>query len=70
MSQIEIQASFEGEGAAQEAWRKLQALRAVEVNGLLDSGLLTATVDESVAERALHLISQIGGNANTTLNEQ
>ncbi len=57
MSQIEIQAKFEGEGAAQEALHKLQALRAVEVNGLFDSGLLTATVDESVAERALHLIA-------------
>ncbi|MDQ8736727.1 hypothetical protein [Paenibacillus sp. LHD-38] len=69
MSQIEIQATFEGEGAAQEAWRKLQALRVIEVSGLLDSGLLTATVDESVADRALHLISQIGGNASTILNE-
>lgn len=68
MSQIEIQAKFEGAGAAQEAWHKLQALRAVEVNGLFDSGLLTATVDESVAERALHLIQQIGGNVNTTVN--
>ncbi|MGO4544408.1 hypothetical protein AB4Z29_06395 [Paenibacillus sp. 2TAB23] len=68
MSEIEIQASFEGEGAAQEAWRKLQALRVVEVSGLPASGLLTATVDESVAERALHLISQIGGNTHTRMN--
>lgn len=68
MSQIEIQAEFEGEGAAQEAWHKLQALRAFEVSGLLESGLLTATVDEAVAERALHLIRQIGGNTSTTVN--
>jgi len=67
MSQIEIQATFEGEGAAQETMRKLQALRAVEVNGLFDSGLLTATVDDEVAERALHLIKQMGGNANTII---
>ncbi|WP_053376836.1 hypothetical protein [Paenibacillus sp. FJAT-27812] len=66
MSQIEIQATFNGEGAALEASRKLQALRAIEVNGLFDNGLLTATVDEAVAERALHLIQQIGGNVNTT----
>lgn len=66
MSQIEIQATFEGEGAAQEAWHKLQALRAIELNGLQDSGLLTATVDDSVAERALHLIQQIGGSVNTS----
>jgi hypothetical protein len=67
MSQIEIQAKFVGEGAAQEAWHKLQALRAVEGNGYFDGGMLTATVDESVAERALHLIQQIGGNVNTTV---
>ncbi|WP_169081983.1 hypothetical protein [Paenibacillus sp. PL91] len=66
MSQIEIQATFEDEGAALEASRKLQALRVIEVNGLFDSGLLTATVDEAVAERALHLIQQIGGNVDTT----
>ncbi|OBZ08191.1 hypothetical protein [Bacillus sp. FJAT-26390] len=66
MSQIEIQATFNGEGAALEASRKLQALRAIEVNGLFDNGLLKATVDEAVAERALHLIQQIGGNVNTT----
>jgi hypothetical protein len=66
MSQIEIQATFNGEGEALEASRKLQALRAIEVNGLFDNGLLTATVDEAVAERALHLIQQIGGTINTT----
>ena len=66
MSEIEIQASFNGEGAANEAWRKLQALRAIEVNGLHGSGSLTATVDEDVAERALYLIQQIGGNVNKT----
>ncbi|WP_424766718.1 hypothetical protein [Paenibacillus sp. sgz302251] len=67
MSQVEIRATFEGEAAAQEAWHKLQALRAFEVNGLLESGLLTATVDEEVADRALHLIHQIGGNTDTTI---
>lgn len=67
MSQIEIRAMFEGESAAQEALHKLQALRAFEVNGLFESGILTATVDEEVAERALHLIHQIGGNTDTTV---
>ncbi|WP_138753322.1 hypothetical protein [Paenibacillus sinopodophylli] len=62
MSEIEIQATFEGEGAALEARRKLQALRVIEVSDTFGSGLLTATVDESVADRALHLISQIGGS--------
>lgn len=68
MSQVEIKARFEGERAAQEAWHKLQALRAFEVNGMVESGLLTATVDEEVAERALHLIHQIGGSADTGLS--
>jgi hypothetical protein len=66
MSQVEIRATFDGESAAQEALHKLQALRAFEVNGMFESGLLTATVDEAVAERALHLIHQIGGNTDTT----
>ncbi|MCA0754608.1 hypothetical protein KP806_06060 [Paenibacillus sp. N4] len=68
MSQVEIKARFEGERAAQEAWHKLHALRAFEVNGLVESGLLTATVDEEVAERAMHLIQQIGGSADTGLS--
>ncbi|MBD2869465.1 hypothetical protein [Paenibacillus arenilitoris] len=67
MSQVEIRASFDGESAAQEALHKLQALRAFEVGGMPESGLLTATVDEEVAERALHLIRQIGGNTDTTI---
>ncbi|WP_028610358.1 hypothetical protein [Paenibacillus harenae] len=67
MSQVEIRATFDGESGAQEALHKLQALRAFEVNGVFESGLLTATVDETVAERALHLIHQIGGNTDTTV---
>lgn len=67
MNQIEIRAKFDGERAAQEAWHKLQALRAFEVNGLIENGLLTATVDEAVAERALHLIHQVGGSADSVL---
>ncbi|OMF34170.1 hypothetical protein BK133_12640 [Paenibacillus sp. FSL H8-0548] len=67
MSQIEIQATFAGKDAAQEASLKLHALRATDVSGLLDNGTVTATVDEAVAERALYLIQQIGGNANTTI---
>lgn len=65
MEQVEIQANFGGPEAAQEALRKLQSLRAFEVSGLLESGLLTATVDENTLDRALHLIEQIGGNAVT-----
>lgn len=67
MSRLELQATFSGEGTAQEALRKLQALRATDVSGLIDSGTLTATIDAAVAERALRLISQIDGNANATI---
>ncbi|GLX69183.1 hypothetical protein [Paenibacillus glycanilyticus] len=63
--QIEIRANFGQPAAAQEALRKLQALRAFEVNGIFESGLLTATVDEDVAERAIHMIEQIGGSPET-----
>ncbi|MNE99537.1 hypothetical protein D3C80_1982330 [compost metagenome] len=67
MSQVEIHAAFDSINAAREAQRKLQALRAFEVSSMSENGTLTATVDEAVAERALHLISQIGGNANTVI---
>ncbi|MGO4107266.1 hypothetical protein [Paenibacillus sp. YAF4_2] len=63
--QVEIRANFGGPGAAQEALRKLQALRAFEVNGLYENGLLTATVDEDVVERAVHMIEEIGGRSQT-----
>lgn len=66
MSPIEIRATFSEESAAQEALHKLQALRAFDVNGLSESGMLTATVDEEVAERAIHLIHQVGGNTSIT----
>lgn len=65
MEQVEIQANFGEPQAAQEALRKLQSLRAFEVNGLPESGILTATVDENTLDRALHLIEEIGGSAVT-----
>jgi hypothetical protein len=65
MSVIEIQASFGNAVEAQEAARKLQALRAAEVGGYNEGGLLTASVDEAVADRALHLIRQLGGNVDS-----
>ncbi|GGG56092.1 hypothetical protein [Paenibacillus radicis (ex Gao et al. 2016)] len=65
MNQIEIRANFSGPEAAQEALHKLQALRAFEVNGLYESGWLTATVDANVVDRAVHLIEQIGGSTET-----
>jgi len=65
MTQREIHANFEGPEAAQEALRKLQALRAIEISGLIDSGLLTATIEDSTVDRALHLIEQIGGTTET-----
>lgn len=69
MSLIEIQASFKSEQEAQEALHKLQALRAVQVGGYQEGGgVLTATVDEAIAERAMHLIQQVGGNVDTTLS--
>lgn len=64
---VEITATFNDGSAAQEAYHKLQALRAFEINGQIENALLTATVDEAVADRALHLIEQIGGDAITTL---
>lgn len=63
MSNIEIQATFHNEGAAQEALHKLQSLRAIEVGGLLENGRLNATVDEALSDRAVRLIEQIGGSA-------
>jgi hypothetical protein len=69
MSLIEIQASFRSEQEAQEALHKLQALRAAGVGGYQEGGgILTATVDESIAERAVHLIEQVGGSVDTTLS--
>ena len=65
-SLIEIQASFRSEQEAQEALHKLQALRAAGVGGYQEGGgILTATVDESIAERAVHLIQQVGGSVDT-----
>lgn len=62
MEQVEIRATFGHPDAAQEAYNKLQALRAFDVSGMPDSGMLTATVDVGVADRAMHLIRQIGGD--------
>lgn len=67
MSPVEINASFHNEQEAQEALHKLQALRVVEVGGLNESGLLTATVDESVADRAMRIIEQVGGSISSEL---
>lgn len=68
MSQVEITATFSSESAAHEALHKLHALRAFDVTGQHESTLLTATVEEAVAERALHLIEQVGGDAITTIS--
>ncbi|MDF2837704.1 MAG: hypothetical protein K0Q63_3344 [Paenibacillus sp.] len=68
MGVIEIQASFGNEVEAQEAARKLQALRAAEVGGHSEYGSLTATVDEAVADRALHLIRQLGGSVDSDIS--
>lgn len=62
MSGIQIKAAFVNDTTAHEAARKLQALRALEVGELQQDGMLTATVDDSVADRARHLIQQIGGD--------
>ncbi|MHA6483711.1 hypothetical protein ACX1C1_17625 [Paenibacillus sp. strain BS8-2] len=70
MSVIEIQAMFGNVLEAQEAVHKLQALRAAEIGGYNEGGMLTATVDEAVAGRALHLIRQLGGSieSDNTMN--
>lgn len=67
MSTIEIYAAFDDEKEAQEALHKLQALRAAEVGGLNEKGLLTATVDTAVAARAMRLIKQAGGSITSDL---
>jgi len=67
MSHIEIKASFPAHSGAQEAMLKLQALRAVELGGLIENGELIATVDSSISDRALHLIEQAGGMAQSTI---
>jgi len=63
VSPIDIKATFPNGNAAQEAAHKLQALRAADIGGSSESGMLTATVDDAVADRAIHLIEQIGGEA-------
>jgi hypothetical protein len=56
-----ISATFpEGQGS-REAQLKLHALRALEVDGGTDGSRLTATVDDALVERAVHLIRQSGG---------
>ncbi|MDQ0111728.1 hypothetical protein [Paenibacillus harenae] len=67
MNQVEIKATFSGVSAAHEALHKLQALRVVDVGGLYEQGLLTATVDEEIADKARHLIEQIGGQVDTSI---
>jgi hypothetical protein len=57
----EIHATFPDPSGAREAEMKLLALRAIQVHGGNDGGSLTATVDEDVVDRALHLIRQTGG---------
>ncbi|QYR20157.1 hypothetical protein KZ483_20215 [Paenibacillus sp. sptzw28] len=57
----EIHAIFPGGSGAREAELKLLALRAIQVQGGTDGSSLTATVDEEVVDRALHLIRQSGG---------
>ena len=68
MSVVEIQASFGNAVEAQEAAHKLQALRAAEIGGYNEGGMLTATVDEDVADRALHLIRQLGGSVDSDIS--
>ncbi|GBG12205.1 hypothetical protein B1748_06995 [Paenibacillus sp. MY03] len=68
MSVIEIQASFGNASEAKEAARKLQALRAAEIGGYSEGGMVTASVDEAVADRAIHLIRQIGGKIDSDIS--
>lgn len=68
MSTVEIHAMFQDEHAANEALHKLQALRAVDVSNLYGNGQLTAMIDEAVADRAMRLIEQIGGNITSELS--
>jgi len=57
---VNITAAFATTAAAQEAERKLLALRAQDV-AYMDDGSLTATVPSNVADRAFQMIRQIGG---------
>ncbi|QAY66329.1 hypothetical protein [Paenibacillus protaetiae] len=65
MDSVEIRALFGGPEAAQEAIHKLQALRALDVAGLPENGMLTVVVDRDIADRASRLIQQIGGDLQT-----
>ncbi|REK77423.1 hypothetical protein [Paenibacillus paeoniae] len=67
MSTVEINALFPDEQAATEALHKLQALRVVDVSGFHENGILTATIDEAVADRAMRLIEGIGGSITSEL---
>ncbi|GGD71625.1 hypothetical protein [Paenibacillus nasutitermitis] len=56
-----IVAVFQDESRTREAQLKLQSLRATEVEGGADGAMLTATVEDELVDRALHLIRQMGG---------
>jgi len=56
-----IVAVFQDENSIREAQLKLQALRVTEVEGGADGSMLTATVEDELVDRALHLIRQTGG---------
>ncbi|MFF2887788.1 hypothetical protein [Paenibacillus sp. NPDC057967] len=62
MSTVEIHASFQDEQSAMEALHKLQALRVVDVDGLYAQRRLTATIEDTLADRAIRLIEQVGGS--------
>ncbi|MFD1953376.1 hypothetical protein ACFSL6_04105 [Paenibacillus thailandensis] len=65
MDQVEIRATFDRPQAAREALCKLQALRVTDIAEMPEHGLLTATVGAEVADRALHVIRQVGGNTDS-----
>lgn len=65
MNGIEISATFPASENAHEAEHKLQALRVTDVAGGADGRSFTATVDAELVDRALHLIRQTGGTAES-----
>ncbi|MBO7746482.1 hypothetical protein I8J29_19905 [Paenibacillus sp. MWE-103] len=56
-----IRATFDDGGRAREAQHKLQFLRVDGIDESSDGTSWTATLDDELVERAIHLVRQTGG---------
>ena len=61
---VELNASFSDPERAREAERKLQALRARDIQHSDGGTSLSASIEDGIVSRALHLIEETGGTAD------